>query len=122
MLLDHVQQAASSWLGYAVKINSIPQTKFVQPLLPEQNAEIQLRLTGTELRFSIVRDDSTLATGVLAKVEESTDAMALDTSCRLAVPYPTETTAESTVATGRSSKSAVTADPASTVTVRDCDE
>ena len=65
VLLDHVQQAASSWLGYPVKINGIPQTKFVQPLLPGQNAEIQLRLTGTELRFSIVRDDSTLATGVM---------------------------------------------------------
>src|ERR1044072_1501535 len=65
VLLDHVQQAASRWLGYAVKVIAVPQAKFVQPLLPEQSARIELRLTGTELRFSIVRDEATLATGVM---------------------------------------------------------
>ena len=66
VLLDHVEQTAREWLGRDVRVRGIPQTKFVQPLLPEQKAEIQLRLIGTELRFSIMRDDSTLATGVMA--------------------------------------------------------
>ena len=74
VLLDRVQQAASSWLGYAVKLRGIPQTKFVQPLLPEQNAHIQLRLTGTELRFSILRDESTLATGVMTLAPASPES------------------------------------------------
>jgi 3-hydroxyacyl-[acyl-carrier-protein] dehydratase len=76
VLLDHVQQAASSWLGYPVKLSGIPQTKFVQPLLPEQDAHIQLRLTGTELRFSIVRDDATLAIGVMTLAPASSEPRA----------------------------------------------
>src|SRR4051812_28959663 len=65
VLLDHIEQAARTWLGYGVKVCGIPQTKFVQPLLPDQSAEIQLRLIGPELRFIVMRDGTTLASGVM---------------------------------------------------------
>ncbi|MFL6578515.1 MAG: hydroxymyristoyl-ACP dehydratase [Povalibacter sp.] len=72
VLLDHVQQAAREWLGPATQLRAIPQAKFVQPLLPEQDALIQLRLTGSELRFTILRGDSVLAQGVMTLAIEAT--------------------------------------------------
>lgn len=65
VLLDHVQQAARAWLGSEVGIRAIAQVKFVQPLLPEQDASIELRLAGEELRFTITREEHTLAQGVM---------------------------------------------------------
>jgi 3-hydroxymyristoyl/3-hydroxydecanoyl-(acyl carrier protein) dehydratase len=65
VVLDHVQQAAQRWLSQ-VRISGIAQAKFVQPLLPGQQARIDLRHSGAELRFSVIRDASVIAQGVLA--------------------------------------------------------
>src|SRR5215510_6107216 len=65
LLLDHVQQAAQQWLGTHVVPGALPQVKFLAPLLPEQDAEIELRLTGEELRFTIRRGPETIAQGVM---------------------------------------------------------
>jgi 3-hydroxymyristoyl/3-hydroxydecanoyl-(acyl carrier protein) dehydratase len=65
VLLDHVQQAARQWLGTTVRVVGIPQAKFVQPLLPEQDARIELRVKDKELRFSIVSAEVVLAQGVM---------------------------------------------------------
>jgi 3-hydroxymyristoyl/3-hydroxydecanoyl-(acyl carrier protein) dehydratase len=55
VLLDHVLSAAEQWLGAAVRLRSLQQAKFVAPLLPDQDAQIQLKLQGTELRFTVTR-------------------------------------------------------------------
>ena len=65
VLLDHVQQAAQAWLGARTQVRAIPQVKFIQPLLPEQDARIDLRRAGEELRFTITRGEDTLAQGVM---------------------------------------------------------
>ena len=68
VLLDHVQQAAERWLGATVSLRTLPQVKFIAPLLPEQDAEIQLKLAGNELRFTILRANSTIAQGTMTIV------------------------------------------------------
>ncbi|HEY5806734.1 MAG TPA: hypothetical protein VIT67_02135 [Povalibacter sp.] len=65
VLLDHVQQAAQQWLGRPVTPRALPQVKFITPLLPEQQAEIHLKLLGSELRFSIQRGDEIIAQGMM---------------------------------------------------------
>ena len=44
---------AERWLGRALSVRALPQAKFSAPLLPEQSAELELRLAGNELRFSV---------------------------------------------------------------------
>lgn len=68
VLLDHVQQAAQQWLGRPVTPAALPQVKFMAPLLPEQHAEIHLRLLGSELRFSIHRGEEVIAQGIMTLV------------------------------------------------------
>ena len=42
----------------------LPQVKFLQPLLPGQQARVEVRMRGpSSWRFQIFRDDSLLATG-----------------------------------------------------------
>lgn len=65
MLLDQVLQAAQQWLGGPVQLCSLQQAKFVTPLLPDQEAQIQLKLQGAELRFTITRAAETIAQGVM---------------------------------------------------------
>jgi len=65
VLLDHVLQAAQSWLGTPVTLQSLSQVKFMQPLLPEQDAQIELTLQATQLRFSVRRDSQLLAQGIM---------------------------------------------------------
>lgn len=65
VLLDQVQHAAQQWLGGQVQLRSLQQAKFVTPLLPDQEAQIHLKLQGAELRFSITRAAETIAQGVM---------------------------------------------------------
>ena len=64
VLLDRVLNEAESWLGRALRPLSLPNVKFTAPLLPEQDAELQLKLEGDELRFSLSRAGSPLAQGL----------------------------------------------------------
>ena len=64
VLLQCVLDEAERWLGHAVSVRALPQAKFSAPLLPEQDAELELRLTADELRFSITRDAQVLTQGL----------------------------------------------------------
>jgi 3-hydroxyacyl-[acyl-carrier-protein] dehydratase len=55
---------AERWLGTAPDASGLAQAKFTAPLLPEQTAQLQLTLQGTELRFSITRGTESVARGV----------------------------------------------------------
>jgi 3-hydroxyacyl-[acyl-carrier-protein] dehydratase len=63
ILLQRVLDEAERWLGRALPIRALPQAKFAAPLLPEQSAELELRLSGNELRFSITRNAQVLTQG-----------------------------------------------------------
>lgn len=67
VLLQCVLDEAERWLGHALSIRALPQAKFSAPLLPEQSAELELRLTGDQLRFSLTRDAQVLTQGILVR-------------------------------------------------------
>lgn len=63
VLLDAVQAALASQVGEIAAL-SLPQVKFLQPLLPDQLAEIELNETaGGRWRFRIVCGDELIASG-----------------------------------------------------------
>jgi len=64
VLLDRVLVEAERWLQRSLRPASLPTAKFTAPLLPEQDAELQLKLEGDELRFSLSRDGSAIAQGL----------------------------------------------------------
>lgn len=55
VLLDRVLSTAQTWLGRPVQLQTLQQAKFITPLLPDEEAQMQLRLQGSELRFTITR-------------------------------------------------------------------
>jgi 3-hydroxymyristoyl/3-hydroxydecanoyl-(acyl carrier protein) dehydratase len=64
VLLDCVLREAEGWLQRPLSPAALPQAKFTAPLLPEQEAQLQLTLAGDELRFSLSRDGAPLAQGL----------------------------------------------------------
>jgi 3-hydroxymyristoyl/3-hydroxydecanoyl-(acyl carrier protein) dehydratase len=66
VVLDHVLAAAEAWLGRAVRLRTLKQAKFVTPLLPEQEAQVEIKLQGDELRFAVTRDGEAIAQGLLS--------------------------------------------------------
>jgi 3-hydroxyacyl-[acyl-carrier-protein] dehydratase len=66
VLLQCVLDEAERWLGKALSFRKLPQAKFSAPLLPEQDAELELRLTSKELRFSLTRDGQVVTQGLFA--------------------------------------------------------
>jgi 3-hydroxyacyl-[acyl-carrier-protein] dehydratase len=64
VLLDCVERAASDWLGAACHFQTLPQVKFLQPLLPGESALMQLEFDAPRLRFSIRRGDVIVCSGV----------------------------------------------------------
>ena len=65
VLLDQVLQAAQKWRARPMKLRALSQVKFMAPLLPEQEAQIELQLQATHLRFTIRRCDEVIAQGTL---------------------------------------------------------
>jgi 3-hydroxyacyl-[acyl-carrier-protein] dehydratase len=63
VLLDRVLIEAERWLQRSVQPASLPNAKFTAPLLPEQDAQLQLKLEGDELRFNLSRDGTSIAQG-----------------------------------------------------------
>jgi 3-hydroxyacyl-[acyl-carrier-protein] dehydratase len=61
VLLDRVAAAFERWHGAGV--GALPQAKFLQPLLPDQCAEIELRRDGRRVAWRIVRDGVDIAVG-----------------------------------------------------------
>lgn len=70
LLLENVLRAAERWLGRDSLGLRWPQVKFLQPLLPEQDAVIELQRSGAgeRIRFRISRDGALLASGELELV------------------------------------------------------
>ena len=66
VLLQAVLDEAERWLGRELAARSLPQAKFSAPLLPEQAAKLELRLTKGELRFSVTRADQIVTQGMFA--------------------------------------------------------
>jgi 3-hydroxyacyl-[acyl-carrier-protein] dehydratase len=73
VLLDRVLIEAERWLQRSVQPASLPNAKFTAPLLPEQDAELQLKLDGDELRFNLSRDGSSIAQGLFRIAGDRTE-------------------------------------------------
>ena len=63
LLLDRIVAAAETWLGTPVTVRSLPQVKFIAPLLPGEEAELELKRVGDEFRFILRRDAAIIAQG-----------------------------------------------------------
>ncbi len=67
LLLEHVQSAAECWLGHEFTSTRWAQIKFMRPLLPEQEARVDLEQIGDgpRIRFWIraTCDDALIAAG-----------------------------------------------------------
>jgi 3-hydroxymyristoyl/3-hydroxydecanoyl-(acyl carrier protein) dehydratase len=63
LLLDRILDAAQAWLGATVTVRSLPQVKFISPLLPGQDAQLELKRSGDELRFIVRRGEAVIAQG-----------------------------------------------------------
>ena len=73
VLLDRVLIEAERWLQRSVRPASLPNAKFTAPLLPEQQAELQLKLDGDELRFNLSRDGASIAQGLFRIAGDRTE-------------------------------------------------
>jgi 3-hydroxyacyl-[acyl-carrier-protein] dehydratase len=71
LLLDAVIQATESWLTRAIHVRGAPQVKFVQPLRPEEPAQVSLTLEGGTLKFSVQRGTVLIAQGLMHLGEEA---------------------------------------------------
>jgi 3-hydroxyacyl-[acyl-carrier-protein] dehydratase len=60
VLLDQVAQALEQ---QGLRLTGLPQVKFASPLLPEQDARLELDLAPERLRFRVWRDDALIASG-----------------------------------------------------------
>ena len=65
VLLDCVMREAERWLQRPLNAAGLPNAKFTAPLLPDQDAQLQLKLDGDQLRFSLSRDGVAIAQGLL---------------------------------------------------------
>lgn len=66
VLLDHVVAAIEATAG-ALPTLRLPQVKFVQPLLPGEEAEVVLDAqSGARWKFRVLRGDALLASGEVA--------------------------------------------------------
>ncbi|MCL1635036.1 hypothetical protein M2650_10385 [Luteimonas sp. SX5] len=65
VLLDKVLEAIEN-TGAPLGALRLPQVKFVQPLLPEQTATIELQADAPRWRFRILRGDALIASGEVA--------------------------------------------------------
>lgn len=64
VLLDCVLQEAERWLQRPLRVLALANAKFTGPLLPDESAELQLKLDAQELRFSVNRDGAAIAQGL----------------------------------------------------------
>lgn len=64
VILDQVLECAEEWLGQPLAPRSVPQAKFVSPLLPGQRTRVGMTLLGTSLRFEVTVDGRPIAQGI----------------------------------------------------------
>ena len=70
VLLEEILLAAQMCFGERMRIVSIPQVKFLAPLLPEEQASVHLELDGLVLRFRLERDKRILVQGHFTLIAE----------------------------------------------------
>ena len=63
VILDFVRRAAATACAPGLAVTGLPQAKFVAPLLPGQQAEVDLELAGSQLRFVVSREGQLIAQG-----------------------------------------------------------
>ncbi|HEY0940695.1 MAG TPA: hypothetical protein VGE08_11405 [Steroidobacter sp.] len=63
VLLDCVLQEAERWLQRPLNVTGLANAKFTAPLLPDQAADLQLKLEAQDLRFHLSRDGAAIAQG-----------------------------------------------------------
>jgi 3-hydroxyacyl-[acyl-carrier-protein] dehydratase len=66
LLLDHVAAALQRWRG--LQIAQLVQVKFMQPLLPDQSAELLLQTRAERFAFEIRRDTRLIASGLIMAI------------------------------------------------------
>jgi hypothetical protein len=66
VVLDRVLDAIEARHGALGNVR-LPQVKFVQPLLPEQHAEVVLEGDDGRWRFRVVRDGQPIASGEVVR-------------------------------------------------------
>lgn len=71
VVLEQVLQAVAAEYGHAVGALRLPQVKFMAPLLPDEQARIELEGQAPRWKFRVLRDDQLLVRGelVLAEVD-----------------------------------------------------
>jgi 3-hydroxymyristoyl/3-hydroxydecanoyl-(acyl carrier protein) dehydratase len=65
VVLDHVLELVGAGCDAP---RSLAWVKFARPLLPDQQAQVQWTVSGTNLRFTVSHDGAELARGLLAGV------------------------------------------------------
>lgn len=65
VILDAVLAVLEGQDGHARSIARLPQVKFLAPLLPEQQARIELERSAERVRFRVLCDTTLLANGEL---------------------------------------------------------
>lgn len=63
VILDMVRRAAEPALPAGLRINRLPRAKFVAPLLPGQQVDIDLQQHGARLEFLVSRNGQLIAQG-----------------------------------------------------------
>lgn len=63
ILLDRV--AAAIERAWAKRICALPQVKFLSPVLPDEHVQMNLIDDGRNVRFNIIRGDTTVASGLI---------------------------------------------------------
>jgi 3-hydroxyacyl-[acyl-carrier-protein] dehydratase len=69
LLLDEVIRTAEDWLGTTLRVRGVPQVKFVQPLRPEESARISLVFDSATLKFTVQKESTLIAQGVMQLAE-----------------------------------------------------
>lgn len=64
VLLDCVLQEAERWLQRRLRVLALANAKFTGPLLPDEPAQLQLKLEAQDLRFSLSRNGTAIAQGL----------------------------------------------------------
>lgn len=69
VVLEQVLQAVAAECGHAVGALRLPQVKFMAPLLPDEQARIELEGQAPRWKFRVLRDDQLLVRGELVLAE-----------------------------------------------------
>ncbi len=69
VVLEQVLQAVAIVQGQAVGALRLPQVKFMAPLLPDQQARVELEGQAPRWKFRVLREDQLLVRGELVLAE-----------------------------------------------------